>query len=732
MLPFSIVLAEEKIKKIDVIGNDRIDKGFILNAIKTREGEPYDASKLREDIKAIFRTGYFSDVQADVREEADGKVVTFIVLERPLVRGVSVEGNKKVRTSDILEKVKVKTKAVLNVEKVKESVEEIKKLYASKGYYATKVSYKIDYEDHEAKVKFLIEEAERAYVRKISLLGTKALSEKSIKSVMKVREKGIFSWFTGSGILDEDELEEDRKRIEALYADKGYVRAKVDRPEVVLSPDGKTISIQMKVDEGEVFKVGSLGLSGDEIEGVELDSTLKTKKGETFSASVLSEDAFRLQDICQDKGFAFCEVAPLTEIDDEAREVHVTFEISKGEEVYIGRINISGNVKTRDKVIRRELKFAEGDRFSSTALKRSRRNLRNTMYFKEVDLRTRSTDEKGRVDIDVNVEERETGTLSFGAGYSSEERLLFTGSVSQENLFGTGRKVYLNAYLSSKTHEFDFSFVEPYLADKDLSLGLSLFNYTRYFDTYDYKKNGGGLSILRPLKEDMRGGMRYRFERVKVLHIAEAASTYIKEQEGLRTTSSVTFSLVNDTIDDKMNPSSGSYAEASFELAGGPFGGDNYFVKPILTYGRYFPVKFLGSSFFVKAVAGSVRPFGGKRVPIYERFFVGGMDTIRGFKYGMAGKRDEKGEPIGNEAQLFFNFEWIFPIYRPQGLKGVLFYDVGSGFDSMKEFDLRHGAGVGIRWFSPLGPLRLELGFNLSPRKGEKRNVFDFTIGTKY
>jgi outer membrane protein insertion porin family len=727
-----MVFAADRVLKVDVAGNDRIEKGFILNSVKTKEGDIYDPSKIREDIKSIFKTGYFSDVQVDVREEEGGKVVTYIVVERPLIAEVSVEGNKKVRTSDILEKIKVKAKTVLNVEKVKESVEEIRKLYLSKGYYATRVTYRIEYKDHEAKVRFVVEEAQKAYVRRISIVGARAIKEDAIKSVMKVREKGIFSWFTGSGILDEQELEEDRKRIQALYADRGYVRAMVEKPEISLSKDGRSISLTMKIDEGEPFKVGSVDLSGDAIPGVDPTSVVKTKKGKTFRSSLLSEDTFRLQDICQDEGYAFCEVTPLTEIDDEAREVHVTFDVSKGEEVYVRRINISGNLKTRDKVIRRELRLAEGDRFSLTALNKSRRNLRNTLYFKDVDLKTRRTDENGKVDIDVIVEERETGTLSFGAGYSSEERLLFTGSVSQENLFGTGRKVYLNAYLSSKTHEFDFSFIEPYLSDMDLSLGLSLFNYTRYFDTYDYRKNGGGLSLLRPLKEDMKGGMRYRFERIKVLHIAERASRYIKEQEGVRTTSSITLSFVNDTIDDKMNPSSGSYAQARLELAGGPFGGDNYFVKPILTYGRYFPLKFMGSSLFAKGEVGSVSPFGGKKVPIYERFFVGGMDTVRGFKYGMAGKKDEEGEAIGNEAELFFNFEWIFPIYKPQGLKGVVFYDTGCGFDSMKEFDLRHGAGLGIRWFSPIGPLRLELGFNLSPKRGEKRSVFDFTIGTKY
>lgn len=727
----------DKIAKIDIIGNDKIDRGYIMNSIKTKENDPYNIDKLREDIKNIYKTGFFSDVQIDVKDTEKGKIVTFVVIERQTIEAIYIAGNEKVKTNDIKEKLKIKSNTVLNTEKIKESMDEIKKLYASKGYYATKVTYEIDYEkEFDVSVKFIIEESEQAYIRKIIIKGNKNLKTSQIRSAMSTTEKGIFSWFTGSGILDEDALEEDRKNIEGVYHDNGYVKVKIGTPDISISKDGKVITVTLTIEEGDLYRIGKIDFNGDIIFRKEqLINNLKSKQDNTFRSTLFQQDVLTLTDLYQNQGYAFCEISPLTMIDDETKRVNINFEIKKNHEIFINRINILGNTKTRDKVIRRELTFAEGDRFSSTHLKKSKKRLRNTMYFKDTDMKIVKTDEPDKINLDLTTEERQTGTLSVGVGYSTSEKIMFTGNISQENFFGTGRKVYLTAGIGSITQEFRLTYVEPRTFDLNLDTSYSIFNYKRIMDSFDYKKTGGGFGLTRPLTEDLKGNFRYRYERTLVTNIEDTASIYVKEQFGTRTTSAPSLALTRNTIDDIMNPFIGDTLDTSLEVAGGPFGGDNYFIKTIASYGQYIPAGFWDSTFFVKGTGGAIRPYGGKTIPIYEKFYVGGLYTVRGFKYGEAGPLDSAGEVVGGKNQLYFNLEWVFPIYKPAGVKGVLFYDAGAGFDDSDGFMLkgmRAGSGFGIRWFSPLGPIRLELGFNLFPKSGESRSVFDFAIGTQY
>jgi outer membrane protein insertion porin family len=732
-----LAAAEDNIAKIEIIGNERIDRGVIANVIKTKEKEPYDPDKVREDMKNVYKVGFFSDVQIDVKDSPQGKVVTFVVVERPPVSAIFISGNKKLKTDEIKDKLKIKTNTVLNTEKVKESIDEVRKLYATKGYYATKVNYDIDYEEgYRAQVRFTIEEPERAFIRKIAFTGNKHFKDGSLKGVMRTAEKGWFSWFTGSGVLDEENLDEDRKQVEAFYSDNGYVRARVGTPDVKISPDGKAINISIPIEEGNVYKVGTLGFKGDLIfDEKELAPKLVSKTGNTFRSSLFRQDILTLTDVYQDQGFAFAEISPLTNVEDETQTVNITFDINKGQEVFFNRINIIGNVKTRDKVVRRELRFVEGDRFSATKLKDSKTRLKNTTFFKEVDTKIQKTDQPDLVNLDVVVEEKPTGTLSLGIGYSTEEKVMLTGAVSQDNFLGTGRRLSLEGAIGAISRDFSFSYLEPYIFDTEFSTGLSLYNTQRDFDAYDYRSQGGSVTLMRAITEYVKAGIRYKYEKTRVFNVSDDAGFFIREQQGTARTSSVTLSLGRNSIDDVLNPTKGDIGDISVEYAGGPFGGDNYFYKTIGTYGRYFPF-YWDTAFYVKGTAGMVEGYSGKQVPIYERFFVGGINSVRGFKYGEAGPLDPvTGDPIGGTKQLFFNFEWIFPIFKPAGIRGVVFFDVGHGFDDSSGFLLdgaRTSAGFGIRWLSPVGPLRIELGFNLNPKKNERRSVFDFTMGRAF
>jgi len=728
----------ERIAKIEVTGNERIDTAFIMNNVKTKEREAYNLDKLREDMKNIYKTGFFSDVQINVQDTDAGKAVTFVVIERPPIKAIYLSGNKKLKTSDITEKLKIKTNTVLNIERIKESMDEIKKLYSTKGYYATRVSYDIEYgEAYDVTVNFTIDEPAQAYVRKISFTGNKTFKDGKLKDYMRTREKGILSWFTGSGILDDEALEDDRKNLEAFYHDHGYLRVKVGIPDIKISQDGKSISISIPIEEGNVYTIGTVNFEGDIIfDTAMLIRSLKSRTGRTFSSMAYQEDILNLVDLYQDKGYAFCDVTPLTLLDDDARKVNLTFNITKGKEIYFNRINILGNTKTRDKVIRRELNFAEGDRFSATNLKASKKKLKNTTFFKETDMKLVRTEEPDKVNVDLSVEEKPTGSLSLGIGYSTSDNIILTGNVSQENFFGTGRKVYLDAALSSVTQEYRLTFVEPYIFDLNLSTGLSIFDYTRILDTYDYEKKGGSVVLTRPLTDDIKVGTRYRYEITDVYNISSEATKDIWDQRGTSSTSAVSLSLMKNTIDDVLNPSKGVNSDITVEASGGPFGGSNYFYKVTGFYGQYIPAGFWDSSFFVRGTGGIIRPYGGKELPLYEKFYVGGLNSVRGFRFGEAGPKDINEQVLGAENQLYFNMEWIFPIYKPAGLKGVLFYDAGAGFDGTNlnviKDSMRTTAGFGIRWFSPMGPIRLEFGYNLFPKSGDRRSAFDFTIGTQY
>lgn len=724
----------QRVAKVEITGNERIDTAFISNSVKTKEGDSYDLDKIREDMKSIYRTGFFSDVQIDVKDSDKGKVITFVVIERPPIKSILVSGNKKIKTDDLVDKLKIKTGTVLNTEKVKESMDEIRKFYAGKGYYATKVTYEIDYsEKYDATVNFVIEEPVQAYVKKISFTGNKAFKDSTLKGYMSTKEKGIFSWFTGSGILDEDALVEDRKNVETFYQDNGYTKIQVGVPDITLSKDGKSISISMTVDEGPIHHVGTIEFAGDLIFPKEdLLKALKTRSGDVFRITRFYEDVMKITDMYQDKGFAFCEVTPLTAIDDSANKVNVTFNMAKNQEVFFNRINIVGNKRTRDKVVRRELKFAEGDRFSITNIKDSKKKLKNTTFFKDTDFKVVKTDDPKKVNVDLTIEEKPTGTFTVGAGYSTSEKVIASGSISEENFLGTGRRLSLEAALSSYTTEFRFSYLEPYIFDKNISAGFTAFNFKRIMDTYDYKKTGGYGTLIKPLTDDIKATLRYRLENIDVSDVESYASTYIKQQEGVSLTSSLTFALQKNSIDDILNPTKGVNAGISIEAAGGPLGGDNYFVAFNVFYGRYIPIKFMDSSFFLKGTYGTIGGYSGREVPITEKFYVGGLNSIRGFRYGEAGPMDENDEPVGAKNQLFFNLEWIFPIYKPAGVKGVIFTDTGAGFDNWNNLRMRTSAGLGIRWFSPLGPIRLELGFNLNPKDDERKSLFDFAIGTQY
>jgi outer membrane protein insertion porin family len=725
--------ADEEISKITILGNAKVEEGVIRNAIKSREGGPFSAEQVREDLRSIFALGYFSDIQVDIKSTPQGKEIIFIVAEKPSVKEIRIAGNQKVKLQDIKEKVTLTQRSILNLDKVKENLENIRKLYFSKGYYGVKVEYKIDYsETNEVVITFQITEGAKGRIKKIVFTGNEHIKSSQLRKVMKTKKRNIFSFLLKTGVLDEEVLKNDLQMLGAYYADQGYLEVKISEPKIDLQ-NPKRIQIEIGIAEGPQYRLGNIDFKGDVLTTKEdLFKVLKIKRNDVYRNSVIRSEISTLTGMFSNQGYAYVEILPETSLDSKNLLVHITFDITKKKRVSFEKIQIIGNTKSRDKVIRRELLVAEGELYHATQLSKSRDRLRRLGYFKEVDFTTSQGSTEEKINLDIKVEETPTGSFTFGAGYSSIEKVVGTASVSDRNLFGLGYSGAIIFQLGAQVRDIRLSFTDPYFLGYPYAVGFDLYNENREFDTYSYKITGGDLRFGKELTEDIRADAMYKLENVDVFDIDETASRIIKEQEGKRTTSSIALTFSMDTRDSFYAPSRGGRHSLSLENAGGILGGDNYFVRVSGESSWFFPLP-LNTVLNLRGKAGVIEPYSGREAPIYEKFFVGGLHSIRGFEYGMAGPIDENEEPLGALKIIVFNSELLFPLSREIGLRGAVFWDVGKGFDKFSDITpLKTGAGVGIRWFSPIGPILVNMGFNLNPKKGEKTRVLDFSAGTTF
>ena len=725
--------SEEVIHKITILGNVKVEEGVIRAAVKSREGNPFSADQVREDLRSVFGLGYFSDVQVDIKTTPKGREVIFIVMEKPSIKEILITGNQKVKLDDIKEKVTLTTRTILNLEKVKENGEQIRRLYFSKGYYGVKVEHKIDYlETNEAVVTFQIEEGVKGHIKKIVFKGNKNIKSSDLKKIMLTKQRNIFSIITKTGILDEDILKNDIQMLAAYSIDHGYLDVKIPEPKIDLQ-DPKKIQIEIEITEGPQYRFGEIDFKGDVLTTKEdLFRSIKIKRNAIYSTSAIRKDISALTEKFANQGYANVEVLPATSTDEKNLLVHLTFEIEKKKQVSFEKIQIVGNTKTRDKVIRRELRVAEEELYSATGLSKSKDRLKRTGYFKEVELTTSRGSTEEKTNLEIKVEEAPTGVISFGIGYSSIENVVGSASISNRNLFGLGYNGVLKFRLGSETRDLRLSFTDPYFLGYNFAGGFDLYSENREFITYSYKILGGNLRFGKELTETLRIDTMYKLEKINVSDVSSDASRFIREQEGSKVTSALLFSLAMDTRNDYYNPTKGARHSISIQNAGGILGGDNYFVKTVADTSWFFPLP-LKTVLNLRGKVGFVEPYSGRTVPIYEKFYVGGLQTVRGFEYGMAGPFDVNKEPLGAKKMVSFQSELIFPLSSEIGLKAAIFWDVGKGFDRFSDITpLKMGVGAGIRWFSPFGPIHIDLGFNLNPKPGEKTKVFDFTAGTVY
>ncbi len=727
----------EVIKSVKIVGNKRIDESTILYYIQSKPGTVLSKLQIRKDIEQIFSLGQFKDVQVDTQNRLEGLELQFLVEEIPSIGNVEILGNSKLETNDIREKIGLRRGATFNEHLVKESKKEILKVYKEKGYFfaETRIDTKKN-PDNLVDVVIKIREGEKVKIEKIRFSGNKAFEDKKLAEQMETQARTWFSFLDDSGVYQKDILKLDMFRIEGFYQDNGYLRIKVLEPRIDINKKARQIHIIIPVEEGPQFRIKSLEVKGDDaIAHDEILKSLLTKKGDIYNVSQLRQDIITVGELFSEKGFAYADVNPVTKIDDKNRVVDLSIDVDKGKKVYVGNINMLGNIKTKDNVIRREFRLKEGEVFDGSKLKRSKQRISNLNYFEDVKIDTQRGKNPDLIDILTTVTEKPTGSFTIGAGYSSVEDMIFTASIAQDNLFGNGHRVNLTTSLSSIRTNFNFSFTEPRLFDSEISAGVDVFNQDQNFLSSNVKTTGTGFRLGKNITEFETLSAGYRFESVEVTGVSVANTTEFL-RNGDRTTSRLSPTYIYDSRDNFLNPSKGWRHVVGFEFAG--LGGTK-FTRSIYETTYYHPLlgKLVGA---VHARVNFAEGYDGETLPSFERYFMGGPTSLRGFTIKNIGPKDKNGNPIGGNKALLLNLETQYPFTK--SLRGFVFYDRGNVYGlgpdlstTSKDFVLgkmRNSAGAGIRFVSPFGPLGFAYGIKLDRKTGESSGEFHFSAGSAF
>jgi outer membrane protein insertion porin family len=726
------IFKRQRVADVEVQGNQRIETDAIRRVIKTRPGDVFLAKNAAEDLKAVFGMGYFDDVQIQAEPRTDGLALVFAVTEKPTVRSIQLAGNVVFDEEDIRKSLTLKKGSILNIYTVRNDMRRIEEMYKEKNYHNVSVSYQIQpQKNNQADVEYKIDEGSKILIKRILFTGNAAFSESQLKKEIATSEKSILSWFTSAGDLNQEILNQDSGRLTAFYHNNGYIRARVGDPQVEFEEDG--IVVTFKVSEGPRFKVGKVDFSGDLIlPKDELMKKIKITKEPFYNRETLRSDVLGLTDIYTGEGYAYADVSPKVDQDNENLVANITFQIDRGNQVYFERIQISGNTKTRDKVIRRELRVYEEELYGGQRLKRGIRNLNRLDYFQNVKVDTAKGSADDRMKMNVEVTEKSTGSFSFGAGYGSEENGFVTAQVAERNLFGRGQTLGLRGMVGAKTQKYVLSFTEPWLFDIPLSAGAEAYKWDYDYDEYTKDSIGGKLKFSYPLYDYIRGYLTYTYDFTDIRNVDEDAAESIQRDEGQHTKSSITLMPRYDSRDSLFNAKEGSVHSIEYEFAG--IGGDVGFNKIIGDTGWYIPLvwKLVG---VVHGRAGYVNKLPNWDLPDYEKFYLGGINTLRGFDRDDLAPKDN-GSPVGGEKFIQGNFEIKFPLVEEAGVYGILFLDTGAVYSQDETWDfnkLRESAGPELRWLSPIGPIRLAYGFVLDPKSGDSGSgSFEFSMASAF
>jgi len=726
---------------IRIEGNERIETAAILPNISTKVGDTFMPKTISEDLKAVYNMGYFNDVRVTTTDVEEGKRVIFQVKEKPTILGIGISGNTVFDDEEIRENITIKAGSVLNQARIQINAQVIADLYKEKNYHNAKVDYDINtVENNQANVEFIITEGEEISIESIRFVGNQAFDEDDLKDIMRTKEKNWLSWITGSGELDLEKLNQDIISISSFYQNNGFINIKVSDPGVVFKED--EIEITIKISEGDRYKVGQVDIDGDLIKPKEaLLDELKIPSEDYFNRGLLEKDVLHLTDVYGDEGYAYAGVTPRTMPDPRTLTVDVTYTIEKQQLVYFDEIIIGGNTITRDKVIRRELKVIEQDLYNRTNLKNGIQRLHGLGYFEDVKVNTLRGDTDDQMILKIDVTEKPTGQLTFGGGFGSEDGVFGVLSVDEKNLWGLGHKAKAAINLGGQSTRFDITYTDPWLFDIPLTGWINIYKWDKEWDDYGYDKDSYGIrfGVSYPILYRTRLSLSYLLDNsdIQITDRSEASSNILK-LEGENITSSVTANLRYDSRDRSFNTTRGTTSKLEVEYAG--LGGDFNFTKYTAETVWYWPLfwKLVGMT---RAQGGYISGEG-LDVPDYERFFIGGINTIRGVEKKDISPTDDSDptdpDPplIGGESYAVFNAELSFPIGEEMGLYGVVFYDTGNVWEEGESPDfgvLVSTAGGGLRWQSPFGALRLEYGFVVDAADTEASGgKLEFTMGSTF
>lgn len=719
------------IKELSVEGNRRVQEAVILGRVQSKLGGPFNPALLSEDLRGIFGLGFFDDVRMRVEDFEGGVRVVFVVSERPFVRDIDFTGNKKLSTNALQEKIDLKLGSVYNPVEVQRSREKLKEYYEEEGYFEAQISPEVEkFSDGDVRVAFVVNEGRRISIERIVIEGNEGVSAGDIKKVMVVQER---EYFILRGTVQRQKLEEDIDRILALYNDHGFIQARVEAHDIVVDRERARVFITIRVVEGPRYHVDQITVTGVTLlPESEVRRQLKFKKGDVFSRTALRESVNSIADLYSTIGRASADVTPRTEQIAADAKVNVVLEIVEGPVVYVERINISGNLRSEDKILRREIPMVEGDMFTLQKLTRARQRLINLGYFEMVNVASTPGSDKTKIVVNVEVTEKPTGIFSIGGGYSSADSFVGTIDLTQRNFLGKGYEASIRIRAGALTQQGVISFTDPWFLDRPLSAGVDVYSTLRAFTDYTYASTGAAVRFSHPFEEYWRWHLGYRISRDSIGHVADTVvSPVLLEQKGDHLISVVSATINRDNRDNIQSPSRGGQFGVTVDVAG--LGGDFRFIKTVASASYFKPIWF-GHILSGRIEGGHEFPWGSDgKVPLFERFYLGGPNSLRGWKFRQVSPVDETGFAVGGTTEVLGSAEYQIPL--PFGLRIAGFFDIGNVYAQGTRFDpskLRSDVGAGVRWLSPFGPLRLDYGVKLDRHPTEDLGAFQFSVGSAF
>ena len=730
----------EKISSIDIKGNKNISAQTIFSKIKTKKGQEYLPEAISEDIKRLYATGYFEDVKVERKTTPEGIEVIFIVKEKPTIEKIEFKNLRHIHKKKVLSSIQIKEGKILDIQELKEDVQTIENMLKKKGYTDCRVEYTLDkdVENNTVKITFIVNEGKRIRIKKVYIEGNKTFPDKRILKLMKTRPP--FLWM--GGYFNKDTMEEDIEKIKDFYKRQGFSEVKVN---YFTKLKDRFLYITVYIEEGKRYYVGKINIEGNEnITLEDIKKVIKTKPDSIYIEPQVKEDVVRIQELYVNRGYVFASIRDIEVLNPQTQKIDITFKIKENQVAYINMIKIKGNTKTRDDVIRRELRLYPGDKFNGEKLRRSRERLQNLGIFEEVKFDSEKVAED-KVNLIVEVKEAKTGSISFGGGYSSIDEFIGFIEFTQRNFdwsnppsfVGGAQTLKIAGEFGTVRDFYELSFWNPWIFNKPVSFGFDAYRRTHIREedigyAFDEKRTGGDVKFGYEFTEYIKGLIGYRFENINISDVVSEASDELKKEEGKQNLAKLEYSLIWDSRDNIFSPSRGVYARLDVDQADSGIGSDKNFVKLFFDNSIYFPLP-LSSVIELRSRIGVVNPYGSSDyVPIFERFFAGGAYTIRGYHERKVGPIDPKTkDPIGGESLMVFNVEYTYPL--TDFLKVALFFDTGNVWKDSSDLgsgDFKSSVGAGIRVKTPLGPIKLDYGWPLDIEPGEtgKEGRFHFSI----